>query len=407
MEIDDDGTDRAYHFNKNPRKIYISGGFPNKPNVPQMRYASQVTDQDDGLAFAKIEDEVLLRRTPTGRSEIRATLVEDDRKIKTLVIQKYDASSGPSEKYHFAFGEAEIARLLAFVEAIKTHPLDGGDKIHLTTDELGKIALDLPQAERLFGEHEELFLSVAENSSDLKRDLQALGYRRKTLHAFERMLSESNFFEAEKQRLGKTGEAVWQSFFEANTWIFGYGLCYQFLGKIDENKMEQYVVGHDLGSAGKRADAILKSQARINSLCFVEIKRHDTTLLNKDAYRADVWIPAKELVGGVAQVQTTVQLATERYGNQLELTNSDGEPTGEPLFVIEPRAFIVIGSLEEFVTDQGKINTKKLRAFELYRRNIRRPEIITFDELYNRAKFIVGDDENMAQAEDWDDNVPF
>ena len=34
------------------------------------------------------------------------------------------------------------------------------------------------------------------------------------------------------------------------------------------------------------------------------------------------------------------------------------------------------------------INTEKLRSFELFRKNIYSPEIITFDELYERAKFI-------------------
>lgn len=48
----------------------------------------------------------------------------------------------------------------------------------------------------------------------------------------------------------------------------------------------------------------------------------------------------------------------------------------------------MIGSLEEFRTREG-INIDKYRSFELFRRNIARPEIVTFDELYERAKFIV------------------
>ena len=42
----------------------------------------------------------------------------------------------------------------------------------------------------------------------------------------------------------------------------------------------------------------------------------------------------------------------------------------------------------KFRSEHG-VNTEKYRSFELYRRNISRPEIITFDELYERAKFIV------------------
>ena len=53
------------------------------------------------------------------------------------------------------------------------------------------------------------------------------------------------------------------------------------------------------------------------------------------------------------------------------------------------------GCLDELQTDQG-INVEKYRSFELYRRSTSRPEIITFDELYHRAKFIVEHVENSA-----------
>ena len=35
-------------------------------------------------------------------------------------------------------------------------------------------------------------------------------------------------------------------------------------------------------------------------------------------------------------------------------------------------------------------------SFELYRKNLTSPEIITFDELYERARFIVKNNENKA-----------
>lgn len=406
MDTDDDGTDRAYHYNKNPRKIYVSRSFPDKPGVPKMRYVSQVTDQDEGLAFVDVDGEIVLARTASGRFEIRATVVEDSRKVTSVLIQRFSSKSGPSERDHFTFQEGAINRILQLFETIKTMPLDRDSKIHLTTDEIGAIALDKPRAERLFAEHEALFRTVAENSETLEADLQALGYRRKILRTFERMLTDAAFFEGEKKRLNKTDEAIWQSFFEANTWIFGYGLCYQFLGQIDEGKIERYVVGHDIGSAGKRADAVLKTQARLNSLCFVEIKHHKTDLLHHSPYRAGAWMPDKEVVGAVAQVQATVQAAVERYSPTIEITDENGEPVSEPVFVVHPRAFVVVGSLEQFVTDGGKINAKKMRAFEIYRRNLHSPEVLTFDELLHRARFIVGD----GTAPDFkaaDDDVPF
>ena len=223
------------------------------------------------------------------------------------------------------------------------------------------------------------------------------------------MLTDGVFFEAEKQRLQVKPEDVWQLFFEANTWIFGYGFAYQFLGKLDEGKLERTVVGSDIATRGKRPDGLMKTQARINSLCFVEIKLHDAPLLKASDYRGDSWVPGKELIGGVAQVQATVQAAIERYTPRLHMTDSNGNPTGEPILNIDPRAFLVIGNLNEFVVGNG-VNVSKFRAFESFRRNLRRPEIITFDELLNRARFIVEHDivgEGVVADDEDDSDIPF
>ena len=57
-------------------------------------------------------------------------------------------------------------------------------------------------------------------------------------------------------------------------------------------------------------------------------------------------------------------------------------------FFVKPRGIVIIGKLDDFKTDNG-INHEKLSSFELYRQQVNGIEIITFDELYERAKFIV------------------
>lgn len=55
------------------------------------------------------------------------------------------------------------------------------------------------------------------------------------------------------------------------------------------------------------------------------------------------------------------------------------------------KAFLVIGSLKFLEDDNCSAQEKKikLKTFELFRRDSRNIEIITYDELYERAKFIV------------------
>lgn len=354
-----------------------------------LRLASAVIDGREGLASAKQRGEVVLRETPAGRYQIKATFYEDDRATRTLTIQKF-TKTGPSEHYHFSLVGGEISALLAFAREIQNLPIERPDgQIVRGFDREGPgeaPALGDERARALFRANPDLFLKLAEQEY-LARDLVALGYRRQQLERFDRLLHDGAFFEAEVAR-GNGPEAVWQTFFESNRWIFGYGLSYISFGGLDDRKLEQIVSGYDISGAGKRADALMKTQAEINSLCFVEIKRHDAALLEVKPYRSDTWVPSYELVGGVAQSQVTVQAAIEKIGRKVNPTDKVGDPTGETLYTLNPRAFLVIGSLAQFQTEAG-INESKLKSFELYRRNVHSPEIITFDELFYRARFIV------------------
>ncbi|MDQ3174758.1 MAG: DUF4263 domain-containing protein [Acidobacteriota bacterium] len=80
------------------------------------------------------------------------------------------------------------------------------------------------------------------------------------------------------------------------------------------------------------------------------------------------------------------------------------------VFTVQPKGILVIGHTNQ-LTDVSKRNT-----FELFRRNVLNPEILTFDELHERAKFIVEStkqpsSEAMADSENdvvlSDDDIPF
>ena len=224
------------------------------------------------------------------------------------------------------------------------------------------------------------------------KDVATLGHRRKQLGEFEHLLNDDGFLESYKSSLGaniKT-EAVWQDFFEKNTWIFGYGLNYYFNSPLDDEKLEQAVKGHDFTGAGKRVDVLLKTHGFISALSFGEIKTHKTHLLKQVAspYRKESWQISDELSGGIAQVQRSVQVSLSNIRSRTTIKDEIGAPTGEQLFLYQPKSFLVIGSLSEFQSAHG-INEEKYSSFELFRRNLSAPEIITFDELFQRAKFIV------------------
>lgn len=353
----------------------------------KVRIASKVIESPDSYAFAKIKDEVVLRHKENAKSHITAKFLEDNRGIFVLSIQGYTVATEKPHNASFSFVDEEIGKLLEFIRNIQSVNLDSPSRVNISDEELSRIVLSDKQAKSLLHENQELFVEVL-RSEVTTEDLIAVGYRKKQLDVYEKLLSDQNYFNTLKEKKKCTNEGLWQKYFEKNPWVFGYGLGYIFLSGLDDKKLEQVVQGHSVDSHGKRVDALMKTKGIISNLCFVEIKTHATDLLESKPYRSGCWAPSKELAGAIAQVQGTVASAVENLSSKISPNDKDGNPTGEEIFNYQPKSYLVIGSMAEFASEHG-VNKDKLRSFELLRKNTTNPEIITFDELYERAKFIV------------------
>ncbi|KAE8759634.1 DUF4263 domain-containing protein [Paraburkholderia madseniana] len=357
----------------------------------KVRIATKLIEQPATYAFAQVKDELVLRHKEDAKTCITAKFFEDDRGIFVLSIQGYTVATDKPHNASFSFIGDEIGKLIEFINHVQSVPLKSAGSMRISDDDLRRIVLSNIQAQALVQDNQELFAEVI-RSAVTKEDVVAVGYRKRQLQVFQKLLEDESYFEDVKTKKQCTSEAVWQKFFEKNPWIFGYGLSYIHLSALDDKKLEQVVHGHTVSEHGKRVDALLRSRGVISSLCFVEIKTQKTALLNAQPYRAGCWAPSSELAGAVSQVQGTVALATESIRSKLSLTDGVGNPTGEEAFNYVPKSFLVVGSLHEFSGEHG-VNQERYRSFELFRRNTNSPEIITFDELYERARFIVGQNE--------------
>ncbi len=140
----------------------------------------------------------------------------------------------------------------------------------------------------------------------------------------------------------------------------------------------------------------------------VEIKTPATKLLSYTKSqpqkvinpRNDVWQLSPDLLGAISQIQVncrTWSIDSQRGENirVLEKNNT---------YTVEPKGILIIGNTKELASDESIIS-----CFESYRRNTMNPKIITFDELYKRAEFIVNyktDTKKGAKVNDLDD-LPF
>lgn len=388
--------DLDYDTYKNPveGKTYISPPIQNEyGEKTTIRIVTRGIDQSETYEVAKEKGEILLRTTTGGKNIITAKVFEKSNRIYVLNIQQYTAATGNPHKLGFAFIGDEITKLFNFIRDVQTMRFGSERYQRLSDEDIKHIELTDAQANSFFEKNPELFTSIVQ-SQVTKQDIIAFGYRKKQLECFEKMLNDPNYFEwVEKEKKLKK-EAVWQRFFEANPWIFGYGLGYIFLSGLDDKKLEQVVQGYSLNSHGKRIDAVMKMKGIISNLCFVEIKTHMTKLLEDTPYRPGCYAPTKELAGAIAQVQGSTADAVKSLAEKIAISDSLGNPTGETLYNYQAKSFLVIGNLNEFIGDHG-VNEDKLRSFELLRKNTMSPEIITFDELFERAKFIVSFNETV------------
>ena len=380
-----------YDTYKNPieGKTYISGPIKNQygDTEKEIRIITRGIDSEEQYKMFKEKDEILLRQTTKGKNIIIAKVFTDNNQIFVLNIQEYTAATGNPHKLGFAFVGDEITKLYSFIRDVQTMRFGKQRYQKLSDEDVEHIDLTDVQVLKLIEENYELFSKVM-SSNITKEDITAIGYRKKQLEFYNKLLNDEKYFESVKQKHGFSNEKVWQTFFEKNQWIFGYGLGYLFLSSLDDKKLEQVVQGYSVVDVGKRIDGLMKTKGVISNLCFVEIKTHITELLEPKPYRPGCYAPSKELSGAISQVQGTVSKAVKTISDKLSIKDTKGNPIGEEIYNYQPKAYLVIGCLNEFVTKHG-INEDKLRSFELFRKNIQNVEILTFDELYERARFIV------------------
>lgn len=358
----------------------------------RVRIASKLINSTESYAFAKIKDEIVLRHREGAQKYITAKFFEDDKGIFVLNIQGYSIATEKPHNASFSFVGDEIEKLLEFINNILSLKFNSNRAINITDDDLKHLVISDNQARSLLQDNQDVFAEILK-SEITKNDIVAVGYRKNQLAIYKKLLSDKEYFEELKSRSKSTNESLWQRFFEKNHWIFGYGLGYIFLSSLDEKKLEQIVQGFNLNNFGKRVDALMKTNGMISNLCFIEIKTDTTLLLENKSYRTGCWAPSKELAGAIAQVQGTVASAIDTLSNKINIVDNEGNPTGEEIFSYLPKSYLIIGTLKEFSSEYG-INKEKYRSFELFRKNIFNPEIITFDELYERAKYIINYNEN-------------
>jgi hypothetical protein len=115
----------------------------------------------------------------------------------------------------------------------------------------------------------------------------------------------------------------------------------------------------------------------------VEIKTPQTPLLaGQEEIRKGAWSLSQELTDALVQIQANIDKWNTAGARTVE--NIDAlEKRG--VYTVRPKGILVICSLAEVKSDPRS----RRATFERFRQSVSGIEIITFDELHERAKFIV------------------
>ncbi|WP_353641960.1 Shedu immune nuclease family protein [Mesorhizobium sp. WSM2239] len=380
-------NDAEYFKLRKEGKIYLSKVFTHGAvNEQRRRFAHAVFEGTERAVLGEVEGALCLRLTGDQRkTQVTALISQDDAAIRRITLQTFKSRAGGwyegYEKEAFTFRADEFERLLEFLRRLKFIDLSNEERFQIEdlSEAAGPKIITDATDRALIGkikkldanERERLFRSLHDNLT--QEEINLLLGRRQALEQFDAQLA-----------LGAWSEANWQDFFEAQNWVFGYGLDYRIMRQFDR----EMVVGAG-GTDNREKPTVDFLMNFTDYTVLVEIKRPDTPIFQpQKSARAGTWRFSADFMDAISQVleQKAEWLNAAQSGEHF---NKAGTSRLEAR-TRDAKTILVIGNRAEFGRSGNVRETNiKRDTFELFRRDTRSIEIVTFDELLERANFII------------------
>lgn len=370
-------------------KTYLSKVFTHRAiNPERRRFAHAVFEGTERAILGEIEGALCLRLTGNQRkTQVTALVSQDDAAIKRVTLQTFKSRAGDwyegYDKDAFTFRADEFERLLEFLNRIKFIDLSNEDRFQVEDISVGagpKIITDasdraLINRIKQLGETEREHLFRSLHVDLTPAEINLLLGRRQALEKFIAQLAEGNWDETD-----------WQDFFEEQSWVFGYGLDYRIMRPFDRE-----MVVATAGTDNRNKPTVDFLMTFTDYTVLVEIKRPDTPIFQlRQSGRAGTWRFSTEFMDAVSQVleQKAEWLSAAQSGDHFDKSGTRRLEARTR----DAKTILVIGNRAEFDrSGNSRDATVKRDTFELFRRDTRTLEIVTFDELLERAKFITKD----------------
>ncbi|MEQ9199030.1 MAG: Shedu immune nuclease family protein [Rhodospirillales bacterium] len=386
-----DKRDYEFFHLRKEAKFYISKVFSyDERNTERIRQVKMVVEGSDEVHLGEIEGVLCLRLTGKIRkTQVSALVTQDDKKIKRLTLQTFKAREGNRidavEKNEFTFRGQEFSRLLNFLSQIEFIDLSNEDTFQIEdiSNKLGnKTIIDSSDREVIdriqsLNEIEKQRLLKTLQSSLTYDEINILLGRKQGLEVYEQQMIRLNWAERD-----------WQDFFHRQQWVFGYGLDYRIMRTFDR----EMTVGSG-GTENKEKPVIDFLMSFTDYTVLVEIKKPDTPIFKSNRRgRSGTWEFSAEFTSAISQIieQKAEWLSFANMGDHYNKSGTERLTSRTR----NAKCILVIGSKSEFVRSGDARATNVMGdTFELFRSELRGVDIVTFDELLERAQFITQDDQ--------------
>ena len=213
----------------------------------------------------------------------------------------------------------------------------------------------------------------------LRRDIELVNLK-SLIDRFEQMIDNAG------------REKEWQGFFEENQFVLNMAFGYP----ITMVQGQASVGGRSFSGRGDKVTDFLVMNSMTNNAAIIEIKTPGTELMTNKEYRRGVFSPSTDLSGAINQA------LGQKYRLEKEFVHVKENSGRRDLESYSIQCCLIIGRMP--------IDESKRESFELFRRNSRDVEIVTFDELLrklNSLRDFLDPSESEPAAVDECDDVPF
>jgi len=217
--------------------------------------------------------------------------------------------------------------------------------------------------------------------------------RKDVIEEFKKMLENEKYLKEYRSNhfseIKSPGyEAVWHHFLKNNNWLLGLNIDIKFI--CDFTTEVDVGVANTTGSGSPKSDIMGIS----DFTTLVELKTLNTNFFTdkpKNTSRANTWSFSDDFIDGISQCLGQ-KFDWDKNCIQKNLINNDNEILNQNLYrTVDPKTIFIIGNKQKelpFESSNGDV-AKRKDTLERFRRNNRNIEIMSYDELYERAYFVV------------------